>query len=67
MAIDTRSKRQAVAGAGRPFMRSVFPNSLDAEVRSNVGLSYPVADFQDIPDAPESNAGSYIYRRRRRL
>ena len=47
MALDSATKRQAVPGVGRPWIRSQFPVSAkDRGWRSSVGLSYPVANFQ---------------------
>jgi len=49
MALDTAQKRAAVPGVGRPWMRSISPDSgKGREWRSSVGLSYPVANFQGV-------------------
>ena len=41
MSMDSQQKRMSAAGAGRPWMRSVFPvASPTAAWRQNVGLSY---------------------------
>jgi len=41
MAINTQQRRMSAAGAGRPWMRSVFPvASPTAAWRQNVGLAY---------------------------
>lgn len=45
MAIDSRQKRSAAVGAGRPWLRSVHPDSLSAEQRASIGTAYPVAPF----------------------
>lgn len=46
MALDTKSKRAAVAGVGRPWMRAQTPDSsLGRASRSSIGGTYPVADF----------------------
>jgi len=46
MALDSAQKRQAVPGAGRPWMRGQFPDVAKGRAwRSSVGLSYPVAAF----------------------
>ena len=66
MALDSAAKRQAVPGAGRPWMRGQLPAvGKGREWRSSAGLSYPVANFQ----APEDAAlDSYlpVFRRRKR-
>lgn len=50
MALDSAAKRQAVPGAGRPWMRGQSPSAgKGREWRSSVGVSYPVADFQGAP------------------
>ncbi len=47
MALDSETKRQAVPGVGRPWMRGQFPVSAkDRGWRSSVANSYPVANFQ---------------------
>ena len=41
MAIDNRSKRMSVAGAGRPFLRATMPGSeTSIEWRMSAGLTY---------------------------
>lgn len=45
MALDSRQKRAAVIGVGRPWYRNADPNSMDAAQRSAVGNTYPVAIF----------------------
>ena len=41
MAIDTKEKRQAVIGVGRPWMRNKFPVATpDQEWRMSSGLTY---------------------------
>jgi len=46
MALDSASKRQAVPGVARPWMRGQFPVAAKTFVwRVSVGLAYPVADF----------------------
>ena len=41
MAIDDQEKRQAVIGAGRPWMRNKFPVATpDGEWRASSGLTY---------------------------
>lgn len=48
MALDSRQKRAAVIGVGRPWYRNADPNGLDAAQRASIGNVYPVAIFQDI-------------------
>ena len=46
MAIDSATKRWAVMGVGRPYMRSVFPVAAkNGAWRASVGHVYPVASF----------------------
>lgn len=45
MAINSRQKRSAAVGAGRPWLRSVHPDSLSAEQRASIGTAYPVTSF----------------------
>lgn len=45
MALDSRQKRAAVIGVGRPWYRNPDPNSLDAAQRPSIGSVYPVATF----------------------
>ncbi len=41
MALDTRDKRQAVKGVGRPWLRGPFPTTpVDVEWRAAVGNTY---------------------------
>lgn len=41
MAIDTQQKRMSVPGAGRPFMRAVYPSgTIDATERMGIGNAY---------------------------
>ena len=49
MALDSQSKRMAAAGTGRVWMRSTLADSVSAEQRSSIGISYPVALFSDAP------------------
>ena len=57
MALNSKVKRMAVAGAGRPFMRAVDANSMDASQRSSVALSYPVTAFGPPVEGPGSGIG----------
>ena len=46
MALDSKAKRIAAAGAGRPWMRSqVNDASAGREWRASAGNAYPVANF----------------------
>jgi len=46
MALDSATKRQAVPGCGRPWMRGQFPVAAKTEGwRVSVGNAYPVAGF----------------------
>ena len=46
MALDSKQKRIAVTGAGRPYLRAQFADVLkDKPWRSSAGNVYPVADF----------------------
>ena len=46
MALDTAAKRFAVAGVGRPWMRSQKPNSAkDVAWRVSTGQAYPIGLF----------------------
>lgn len=57
MALDSAAKRQAVPGAGRPYMRGQLPAAAAGrEWRSSAGLSYPVSDFQT-PTVPAPVTG----------
>ena len=63
MPLDSRQKRAAVAGVGRPWYRNADPNSMNAAQRPAVGNTYPVATFQ-IPD--DTVDYDWIIRKRRR-
>ena len=45
MALNSRQKRAAVCGVGRPWYRNSHPNSLSAAQRASIGNVYPVAAF----------------------
>lgn len=68
MAIDSRQKRQAIAGVGRPYMRAVLANSVSAAQRPAVGNAYPVSagGFED-PVPPQEGQDYLVRKRRRRL
>ncbi len=58
MALDSKAKRIAVVGVGRPWMRSQEVDSGHGRAwRSSVGLSYPVADFAGAVAAVSRPAG----------
>ena len=58
MALDSATKRQAIPGVGRPWMRVKLPAvGKGREWRSSTGLTYPVANFQ----APTAAAGFKIH------
>ena len=40
MAIDTREKRAAITGVGRPYMRDKLPGTVDEEWRIASGNAY---------------------------
>ena len=47
MAIDTQQKRMSAAGAGRPFIRSVFPVLTPVEAwRIGIGIGYNGLDIE---------------------
>ena len=47
MAIDSQQKRMSASGAGRPFMRAVFPQLTPTEAwRLGVGLGYSGLDIE---------------------
>ena len=48
MALNSKAKRMAAAGAGRPYMRATLAASVNADQRSSIGLSYPVTTFTSI-------------------
>ena len=54
MALDSRQKRAAVIGVGRPWYRNADPNGLDAAQRAAIGNVYPVAAFSP-PVTPEGS------------
>jgi len=63
MALDTAAKRWAAAGAGRPWLRSNFPNAgKDGTWRAGAGNAYPVATFsgdQNLAPALFSNTPTF--------
>ncbi len=47
MALDTQQKRMSAAGAGRPFMRAVFPVITPTEAwRVGIGIAYNGLDIE---------------------
>jgi hypothetical protein len=51
MAVNTKQKRFAAPGVGRPFMRANYPTlSKDSGWRMSAGVTYPVATLS-IPGA----------------
>lgn len=45
MALDSKEKRAAVPGVGRPWYRTKLPGTVDAAWRVASGNAYPVAAF----------------------
>jgi len=53
MALDSKAKRAAVPGVGRPWMRSQYQDvTLGRAARASIGNAYPVANFQAPGPAP---------------
>jgi len=48
MAVDTQEKRMSVVGAGRPWLRSRLPGTIDAQARAGIGLSYNGITFSSV-------------------
>ena len=58
-ALDTREKRMAAVGVGRPFMRAVNAGNLGTTQRPSIGIAYAF-DFE-APVVPPTTGGGTIH------
>lgn len=58
MALDSKQKRMAVPGVGRPWLRSNYSDTAkDGPWRASVGNVYPVTTFAALPTIVVSKPG----------